>query len=121
MKKLMEIVEKAYIKENKVSFRVGDTVRVSSKIIEGTKERIQDLEGIILKMHGGGATQTFTVRKVVAGLGIEKTFFMNSPLITKIQVLRKGKVRRAKLFYLRDRIGTKAIRIKDKETNKTEE
>lgn len=89
-------------------FRIGDTVRVHNKIKEGNRERIQVFEGIVIKRQGGGNRETFTVRKSSNGVGVEKTWPVHTPLIEKIEVVRKGKVRRAKLFYLRDRVGKKA-------------
>ncbi len=89
-------------------FRIGDTVRVHNKIKEGNRERVQVFEGIVIKRQGGGNRETFTVRKNSNGVGVEKTWPIHTPLIEKIEVVRKGKVRRAKLFYLRDRVGKKA-------------
>ncbi len=89
-------------------FNIGDTVRVHNKIKEGNRERIQVFEGIVIKRQGGGNRETFTVRKNSNGVGVEKTWPIHTPLIEKIEVVRKGKVRRAKLFYLRDRVGKKA-------------
>ena len=89
-------------------FNIGDTVRVHNKIKEGNRERVQVFEGIVIKRQGGGNRETFTVRKNSNGVGVEKTWPVHTPLIEKIEVVRKGKVRRAKLFYLRDRVGKKA-------------
>ena len=89
-------------------FNIGDTVRVHNKIKEGNRERIQVFEGIVIKRQGGGNRETFTVRKNSNGVGVEKTWPIHTPLIEKIEVVRRGKVRRAKLFYLRDRVGRKA-------------
>ena len=89
-------------------FRIGDTVRVHNKIKEGNRERVQVFEGIVIKRQGGGNRETFTVRKNSNGVGVEKTWPIHTPLLEKIEVVRKGKVRRAKLFYLRDRVGKKA-------------
>ena len=91
----------------------GDTVRVNLKVVEGDKERIQAFQGVVIRVRSGGAGGTFTVRRVAYGIGIERTFPMASPLIEKIQIMRHGKVRRAKLYYLRDLTG-KAARIKEK-------
>lgn len=91
----------------------GDTVRVHVRVIEGERERIQVFEGVVLKRAGGGLTETFTVRKISQGVGVERTFPLHSPKIDKIEVTRKGKVRQARLYYLRDRVG-KAARIKEK-------
>ena len=93
-------------------FRVGDTVKVYAKVIEGSRERIQVYEGTVLKRQNGGARETFTVRKFSNGVGVEKTWPLHSPIIDKIEVVRKGKARRAKLFYLRDRVG-KAAKVKE--------
>ena len=95
------------------SFKIGDTVNVHSKIIEGTTERIQIFKGVVIARKGSGIEETFTVRKVAFGNGMERIFPLNSPRITKIEVERKGKIRRAKLYYLRDRVG-KAARVKEK-------
>ncbi len=92
---------------------VGDTVRVSVKVKEGTRERLQAFEGTIIKKKNGGISETFTVRRVSYGVGVERTFPVNSPNIGKIEVIRKGKVRRAKLYYLRDRVG-KAAKVKER-------
>ena len=94
-------------------FSVGDTVKVHVKVIEGKKERIQIFEGIVLKKQNGGVGETFTVRKISSGFGVERTFLIHSPKIEKVDVVRRGKVRRAKLNYLRDRVG-KAAKVKEK-------
>lgn len=93
-------------------FRPGDTLRVHVKVVEGNRERIQVFEGFVLKRRGGGISETFTVRKISYGVGVERTFPLHSPKIDKIEVVRRGKVRRAKLYYMRDRRG-KAARIKE--------
>ncbi len=95
------------------AFKSGDHVRVHVKVIEGEKERIQPFEGDVINIRGNGLSKTFTVRKISSGVGVERIFPMNSPKVTKIEVVREGKVRRAKLFYLRELSG-KAARIKDK-------
>ena len=92
--------------------RIGDTIRVHNKIVEGTRERIQLFEGTVIAKHGGGISETFTVRRVSYGVGVEKTFPIHSPNIVKVDVVRVGKVRRAKLYYLRDRVG-KASKVKE--------
>ena len=102
----------SYLKKDVPAFRPGDTVRVHVKIVEGTRERIQVFEGLVIKRQGGGISETFTVRKVSYGVGVERTFPVHSPKLAKIQVVRRGKVRRAKLYYLRERTG-KAARIKE--------
>ncbi len=96
------------MKSEVVTFNVGDTVRVHLKVKEGKRERIQIFEGIVLKRQGGGIGETFTVRKISYGVGVEKTLPLHSPKIAEIEVARKGKVRRAKLNYLRDRVGKRA-------------
>ena len=93
-------------------FSVGDTVKVSVNIREGERERIQMFEGTVIKRQNGGLRETFTVRRVAYGVGVERTFPVNSPIIEKMEVTRRGKVRRAKLFYLRDRVG-KAAKVKE--------
>lgn len=100
------------LKENVPSFSIGDTVRVSNKIVEGTRERIQIFEGTVISRHGGGISETFTVRRVAYGCGVEKTFPLHSPNVAKVEVIRFGKVRRAKLYYLRSRVG-KASKVKE--------
>lgn len=100
-------------KKNFPAFRPGDNVVVSYKIVEGSKERIQDFRGDVIKISGEGATRTFTVRKMSNGVGVERIFPFTSPNITEIKVLKRGKVRRAKLYYLRDLVGKKA-RIKER-------
>ena len=101
-------IEAAQLKEAAPEFHVGDTVKVYGKIKEGNRERVQVFEGTVLKRQGGGARETFTVRKFSNGIGVEKTWPVHSPNVEKIEVVRRGKVRRAKLNYLRDRVGKKA-------------
>ena len=108
MNEIIREIEKEQLKANVDSFRVGDTVRVHGKIKEGNRERIQVFEGTVMKIQGGGNRTTFTVRKVSNGVGVEKTWPMHSPNVEKVEVVRRGKVRRAKLNYLRDRVGKKA-------------
>ena len=103
-----------YIREDIPDFSVGDTLKVHIKIKEGARERIQVFEGFVLKKQGGGVSETFTVRRIASGVGVEKTFPINSPKIDKIEVVKHGDVRRAKLNYMRQRTG-KAARIKSKE------
>jgi len=110
-------VEKEHLKEKVPSFNVGDTVDVHVKIKEGEKERIQIFNGVVIARKGSGIRESFTVRRIVQGEGVERTFPIHSPLLGDIQVARAGKVRRAKLYYLRDRTG-KATRIKEKRTTK---
>ncbi len=108
MNDIIREIEAAQLKENVDDFNVGDTVKVYGKIKEGNRERIQVFEGTVLKIQGGGNRATFTVRKVSNGVGVEKTWPLHSPNVEKIEVVRRGKVRRAKLNYLRDRVGKKA-------------
>lgn len=105
-------IEDAQLKESVASFKVGDTVKVHAKVKEGNRERIQIFEGIVIKRQNGGIHETFTVRKLSYGCGVEKTWPLHSPMIEKIEVVRFGKVRRAKLFYLRERTG-KAAKVKE--------
>ena len=107
----MKIITEGMVKENKPQFNVGDTVRVSVRIKEGERERIQAFEGTVIAKKHGGVAETFTVRRVSYGVGIERVFPINSPFVEKVTVVRKGKVRRAKLFYLRGRTG-KAAKVK---------
>ncbi|MCI9032666.1 MAG: 50S ribosomal protein L19 [Lachnospiraceae bacterium] len=108
MNEIIREIEKEQMKESVDNFRVGDTVKVHAKIKEGNRERIQIFEGTVLKVQGGGNRQTFTVRKISNGVGVEKTWPMHSPTVEKVEVVRHGKVRRAKLNYLRNRVGKKA-------------
>ena len=108
MNTIIKNIEDAQLKAQAPEFRVGDTVRVSAKIKEGNRERIQVFEGTVIKKQGGSNRATFTVRKSSNGVGVEKTWPLHSPNVEKVEVVRKGKVRRAKLFYLRDRVGKKA-------------
>ena len=107
----MKLMTEGMIKENRPAFNVGDTVRVSVRIKEGERERIQAFEGTVIAKKHGGVAETFTVRRVAYGVGIERVFPINSPFVEKVTVVRKGKVRRAKLFYLRGRTG-KAAKVK---------
>ncbi|MBE6538837.1 MAG: 50S ribosomal protein L19 [Ruminococcaceae bacterium] len=100
------------LKENVPVVRIGDTVRIHNKIVEGTRERIQLFEGTVIAKHGGGISETFTVRRISYGVGVEKTFPIHSPNVVKVDVIRTGKVRRAKLYYIRDRVG-KASKVKE--------
>jgi len=109
---IMEI-EKSQLKENIPSFRVGDSLKVHTRIVEGKKTRIQVFEGVVIAISKGGVRTTFTVRKIVGEIGVEKTFILHSPNVEKIVVAKRGKVRQAKLFYLRERKGRKATRIKE--------
>lgn len=112
MEELINLIEAGNLREDVSSFKAGDTVNVHVRIVEGEKERVQQFKGICLQRRGSGATETFTVRKISGGIGVERIFPVHSPIIEKIDVLRRGRVRRARIFYLRDKIGKKA-RIKD--------
>ena len=112
MNDLIRSIEAEQLKANVDDFKVGDTVRVHNKIREGNRERIQIFEGTVLKRQNGGARETFTVRKNSNGIGVEKTWPLHSPSVDRVEVVRKGKVRRAKLYYLRDRVG-KAAKVKE--------
>ena len=112
MNEIIRKIEAEQMKENAPEFNVGDTVKVYAKIKEGNRERIQVFEGTVLKKQGGGVRATFTVRKFSNGIGVEKTWPLHSPNVEKVEVVRKGKVRRAKLNYLRSRIG-KAAKVKE--------
>ena len=112
MNDIIKEIEAAQLKESVPEFRVGDTVRVHNKIKEGNRERIQIFEGTIIKRQNGGARETFTVRKNSNGIGVEKTWPLHSPSVANVEVVRRGKVRRAKLYYLRDRVG-KAAKVKE--------
>ena len=114
MKDYIAEIENAQKKEQLPEFGVGDTVKVSAKIIEGTRERIQVFEGTVIKVQGTGLRKTFTVRKLASGVGVEKTWPLHSPNVADVKVVRYGKVRRAKLFYLRERTG-KAAKIKTRD------
>ncbi len=108
----LEVFANEQLKETVPSFNIGDTVRVHNRIKEGTRERIQMYEGTVIARHGGGISETFTVRRVAYGCGVEKTFPLHSPNVAKVEVIRKGKVRRAKLYYIRERVG-KASKVKE--------
>ena len=108
MNEIIKEIEAAQVKETVPEFNVGDTVKVYGKIKEGNRERIQVFEGIVLKRQGGSNRETFTVRKLSNGVGVEKTWPLHSPNVEKVEVVRRGKVRRAKLNYLRGRIGKRA-------------
>ncbi|MEM6766308.1 MAG: 50S ribosomal protein L19 [Bacteroidota bacterium] len=112
MEDLVKLVQAEYLQEDVPSFKAGDTVNVHVRIKEGNKERVQQYKGVCIQRRGAGSTETFTVRKISNGVGVERIFPIHSPSIDKIDVLRRGKVRRARLFYLRDKIGKKA-RIKE--------
>lgn len=111
----IEKIERKAIKEGGYDFSVGDTVRVLVRVLEGDKEREQAFQGVVLQRRGGGARETFTVRKISSGIGVERIFPLHSPNVKSIKVMRRGKVRRAKLYYLRNLVG-KAARITEKKT-----
>lgn len=110
---LISMIEQEQAKKDMVAFNPGDTVRVHVKVVESGRERVQVFEGAVIRRRGGGLSETFTVRRVSYGIGVERTFPLNSPKIERIEVMRRGRVRRARLYYLRKRRG-KAARIQDK-------
>ena len=110
---LIRSIEAEHIKQDLPDIYVGDTVRVGVRIREGEKERVQPYEGTVIAMRNGGINETITVRKIFQGVGVERVFLLHSPLVEGIKVIRRGKVRRAKLYYLRDRVG-KATRVKQR-------
>ena len=112
MNEIIKNIEDAQLKANVDQFNVGDTVKVSAKIKEGNRERVQVFEGTVLKSQGTGVRKTFTVRKISNGIGVEKTWPLHSPIVESVEVVRHGKVRRAKLNYLRERTG-KAAKVKE--------
>ncbi|MBR3134587.1 MAG: 50S ribosomal protein L19 [Clostridia bacterium] len=112
MMDIIKSIEHEQLKSKIPNIKIGDTVRVHQRIKEGNRERIQVFEGIVIKKQNGGLNETFTVRRVAYGVGVEKTFLVHSPLVEKVELVRVGKVRRAKLYYLRDRIG-KAAKTKE--------
>ena len=109
----LDNVDKASLRDDIPAFRAGDNVKVHVKVIEGTRSRVQVFQGVVIRRHGGGIGETYTVRKVSFGVGVERTFPLHSPVIEKIEVVTRGDVRRAKLYYLRDLRG-KAAKIKEK-------
>ena len=110
---ITDVVERAQLRDDLPDFRPGDTVKVHVRVVEGTRERIQIFQGFVLRRQGGGLRETFSVRKVSFGVGVERTFPVHSPSIAKVELVTRGDVRRAKLYYLRDRIG-KAAKVKEK-------
>ena len=109
---LIENIEKEYLKEDLPEFKSGDTVKVNVKVSEGNRERIQTFEGVIIAVKGVGINKTITVRKLSFGVGVERIFPVHAPIVESLEVVRKGKVRRSKLYYLRDRVG-KSAKIKE--------
>ncbi|MEA3423649.1 MAG: 50S ribosomal protein L19 [Bacillota bacterium] len=110
---IIKEIEKEQLKSDVSEFKVGDTVKVYLKIVEGKRERVQVFEGLVIKRQNGGVSENFTVRKISSGVGAEKTMPIHSPKIEKIEVVRKGKVRRSKLYYIRDRVG-KSAKVKER-------
>jgi large subunit ribosomal protein L19 len=110
---ITDVVERAQLRDDLPDFRPGDTVKVHVRVVEGSRERIQVFQGFVLRRQGGGLRETVTVRKLSFGVGVERTFPVHSPIIQRIELVSRGDVRRAKLYYLRDRIG-KAAKIKEK-------
>ncbi|MCH5170781.1 MAG: 50S ribosomal protein L19 [Oscillospiraceae bacterium] len=108
----LKVITEGMIKEDKPEIKIGDVVKVHVKIVEGSRERIQVFEGTVIAMKGSGVSETFTVRRVSYGVGIERVFPVNSPNVAKVDVVRHGRVRRSKLYYLRDRVG-KAAKVKE--------
>ena len=109
----LQYVERAYLRDDIPDFRPGDTVKVHVRVVEGGRERVQVFEGVVLARDGGGLSETFTVRKISFGIGVERVFPIHAPIIQRIEVVRRGRVRSAKLYYLRGRVG-KAARIKER-------
>jgi len=110
---LVQSVAQEYVRSDLPTFGPGDTVRVAVRVVEGNRERIQQFEGVVLRRHGGSSNATFTVRRIAHNVGVERTFLSNSPRLDKVEVVRRGRVRRAKLYYLRNLTG-KAARIKER-------
>ena len=109
---IIKELEKEQLKSDITPFNVGDTIRVYAKVVEGSRERLQMFEGVVIKRQNGGIRETFTVRRIASGVGVERTWPLHSPRVDRIEVVRRGIVRRAKLFYLRDKIG-KAAKVKE--------
>ncbi len=121
MSNIVDKITEKQLRNDIPEFRVGDTVRVDYKIIEGKRERIQAFEGIVVAKRNGGVSETFTVRKISSGIGVERTFPVNSPKIDKLTVVRKGKVRRAKLTFLKDYVGQYKIKERGQKVSKKDE
>jgi large subunit ribosomal protein L19 len=113
MNEVIKSIEKKQLKENMPEIAIGDTVRVFVKVVEGNRERLQAFEGVVIARKGGGLSETFTVRRVSYGIGVERTFPVHSQRVDRVEVVRHGRVRRAKLYYLRDRVG-KASKLKER-------
>lgn len=116
MNEIIKAIEASQLKKKEPVFQVGDTVRVKVLISEGKKERAQAFEGVVIARRGSGINITFTVRRIFQGVGIERTFVLHSPKLESVKVIRKGKTRRARLYYLRERVGTKATRLREDTT-----
>ncbi|MCL1996918.1 MAG: 50S ribosomal protein L19 [Defluviitaleaceae bacterium] len=117
MNDIIKEIEQTQLKQDITPFNVGDTVRVYAKVVEGARERLQMFEGTVIKRQNGGIRETFTVRRIASGIGVERTWPLHSPRVDRIEVVRRGIVRRAKLYYLRDRVG-KAAKVKEIIMNK---
>lgn len=117
MNPIIKEIEQAQLKKEITPFNVGDTIRVYSEVIEGQKKRLQMFEGVVIKRQNGGVRETFTVRRIASGVGVERTWPLHSPRVDRIEVVRRGIVRRAKLYYLRNRVG-KAAKVKEVIVNK---
>ena len=113
---ITRVITDAQKKKQAVEFGPGDSVKVHSRVTEGNKERIQVFEGVVIERKHGGLSESFTVRRIAHGVGVERSFLVHSPRVEKVEVLRRGLVRRAKLFYLQDRVGSKATRIKERKS-----
>lgn len=120
MTDLLQLAEEPHLRKNPLEFEIGDTVDVHTRILEGNKERIQVFTGVVIARRGSGTRETFTVRRIVAGEGVERTFPVHSPKVAKLKVKRHGRVRRAKLFYLRERVG-KATRLAERRAKAKDE
>jgi large subunit ribosomal protein L19 len=110
----IDIVERSHLRTDLPDFRPGDSVRVHVRVVEGERERVQIFEGIVIRRRGSRLSETFTVRKISFGVGVERTFPVHSPMLAKIEVVTRGHVRRAKLYYLRSRVGKRATKIKER-------
>ena len=117
MNQIIREIEQAQLKAEITPFNVGDTIRVYSEVVEGNKKRLQMFEGVVIKRQNGGVRETFTVRRIASGVGVERTWPLHSPRVDRIEVVRRGIVRRAKLYYLRNRVG-KAAKVKEVIVNK---
>lgn len=115
----IQLVEAAFKKSDIPEFRAADTVNIHVRVVEGDKERIQQFQGIVINRRGSGMSETMTVRKISNGVGVERVFPIHSPSIAKIELIKQGKARRAKLFYLRERTGKAATKVKERETKET--